>query len=354
MPKKQTEPTVAQSDIVNQVFQRAVDLNASDVHLGAGSPIFFRINGDLFPQTQEDVKPLFVQQFVRDVVGEHAFERFMREREIDVSYQIPSGARFRVNCAFERDSMMLVARTIPQAIPSLEELDLVEVANRVCNLPDGLVLFTGPTGTGKSTTLASLVHHINLTRSVNIITLEDPIEFIFSKGKGIVRQRQYMHDFLSFAEALKRVLRQDPEIVMVGEMRDPETIAAALTLAETGHLIFATLHTPNTYQTVDRIIDVFPPHQQPQIRAQLSLSLRAIVAQRLIPNVRGGLSAQRELLMNIPAVANIIRENRLQELKSVLQTGGEEGMYSFERDAKRLYKAGVITKEVYEFAVSGL
>lgn len=350
MTKKRSAPASS----VDQVFDRAVQLGASDVHVAAGQPVFFRITGQLVPQTKEDVTPAFAEHFVREVLGDTLYKRFDADREVDLSYQIPSGARLRVNCSFERDCPTLVARIIPAEVPTLEAIGLTEIADRFCNLHEGLVLFTGPTGTGKSTSLAAMLHAINQDRAVNIITLEDPIEFLFPKGQGIVRQRQYLHDFHSFAEALKRVLRQDPEIVMVGEMRDPETIAAALTLAETGHLIFATLHTPNTAQTVDRIIDAFPPHQQSQIRSQLSLSLKGIVAQRLLPAAKGGLVAHRELLINTPAVAHIIRENRLPEMKSVLQTGGDDGMFSFERDAKRLYKEGLITKEVYEWAVMDL
>lgn len=350
MPKKHS---TSAADSVRQIFTRAVELGASDVHIAAGQPVFFRISGTLVAQTKEDVTPAFADAFVRAVLGDAAHKRFADEREVDMSYQIASGARFRVNCSYERDCPSLVARIIPVTIPTLDEIGLAEVADRFCHLHEGLVLFTGPTGTGKSTSLAAILQHITQTRAVNVITLEDPIEFLFPKSKGIVRQRQYLQDFHSFAEALKHILRQDPEIVMVVEMRDPETIAAALTLAETGHLIFATLHTPNTAQTIDRIIDAFPPHQQQQIRSQLSLSLKGIVAQRLLPAAKGGLVAQRELLINTPAVAHIIRENRLPEMKSVLQTGGDDGMFSFERDAKRLYKAGLITKEVYEWAVGG-
>ena len=194
-----------------------------------------------------------------------------------------------------------------------------------------------------------MIQHISTQRPAHIVTLEDPIEFVFPKGQGVIRQRQFGQDFHSFADALKHVLRQDPDIVMVGEMRDLETIAAALTLAETGHLIFGTLHTPSAVQTIDRIVDVFPPHQQNQIRTQLSLSLKGIIAQRLIPCEHGGRIAQREILINNTAVANIIRDNRIQELKSAIQTGVGEGMCTFERDAKRLYKAGDIDKETYQW-----
>ena len=257
-----------------------------------------------------------------------------------------------MNCHFEKGSPGLVARLIPERIPKPEEIGFTELVGNLCLLEEGLILFTGPTGAGKSTSLAVMIQNINETRAEHVITMEDPIEFIFPKGKSVIRQRQFGQDFLSFPEALRRVLRQDPDIIVVGEMRDLETIAAALTLAETGHLIFATLHTPNAVQTVDRIVNVFPPHQQSQIRLQLSLSLRAIVAQRLIPREGGGLVAQREILLGNTAVSNIIRDNRIQELKSAVQSGASEGMCTFERDAKRLMKEGLISKETCKWAES--
>jgi twitching motility protein PilT len=337
---------------ISQIFSKAHELNASDVHIAVGSPILFRIDGELQPQTKQAVTHAQAEQFVKSVLDDAAFKRFKDEKEIDGSYEIEDGIRMRVNGAFERGNMTLVARIIPTEIPTLEALNLTELAARFRQHREGLILFTGPTGSGKSTSLASIISAINAERAVNTITLEDPIEFIFPPSIGITRQRQYGEDFLSFPEALKHVLRQDPNIVMVGEMRDPETIAAALTLAETGHLIFATLHTPNAIQTVDRIIDVFPPHQQNQVRSQLSMSLKAIVAQRLVPSIKGGRIAVREVLINTPAVANTIRDNRAQELKSVLQTNESIGMVTFEKSAKRLYKEGVITKETYEFVVA--
>jgi twitching motility protein PilT len=294
------------------------------------------------------------EQFVKAVLGEEAWKRFEKDREIDVSYALKDGTRLRVNCSYERTNPTLVARIISTDIPSLEELGLMELAPHLLRNREGLILFTGATGSGKSTSMASLISAIQKQRNINLITLEDPIEYMFSEGAGVVRQRQYGDDFLSFAEGLKHVLRQDPDVVMVGEMRDPETIAAALTLAETGHLIFATLHTPNAIQTVDRIIDVFPAHQQPQVRSQLSMSLKAVVAQRLIPKEGGGRLALREVLVNSPAVGNIIRENRPQELASVLQTNEDLGMCPFDKALKRLYKAGGISKETYEIVLATL
>lgn len=334
----------------NSIFLKAVEAHASDVHLAVGSPLLFRIDGQLVPQTKAALTESDAESFVKDVLGEENFKRLQEDLEIDVAFQLEDGSRLRVNCHYERGNVGLVARIVPTQIPSMEDLDLQTIAESFINMEEGLVLFTGPTGTGKSTSMAAIINHINQSRATSIITLEDPIEFLFPAGQGLIRQRQLGQDFRSYPEALKRVLRQDPNIVMVGEMRDPETIAAALTLAETGHLIFATLHTPNAIQTVDRIIDVFPPHQQPQIRAQLSMSLKAVIAQRLLPKEGGGRIAQREVLINTPACANTIREGRIQELKSVLQTGAELGMIPFEKDAKRLYKEGLISKETFEAA----
>lgn len=332
---------------VSAVFRKAAELKASDVHVVAGCPILFRIDGELVPQTQELVTAAQAEQCAKEILGGEAFKRFQAQREIDASFDLGDGTRLRINCSIERGNATVAARIIPGTIPSLASLGLQDLAEQFSKHRQGLILFTGPTGSGKSTSLASIIHAMAEESPVNIVTVEDPIEFVFPHGKGIVRQRQFGEDFLSFPEALKHVLRQDPDIVLVGEMRDPETIAAALTLAETGHLIFATLHTPNTTQTVDRIVDVFAPHQQSQIRSQLSLSLRAIVAQRLVPCAKGGRVAVREVLVNTPAVAHIIRDNRAQELQSVLQTNESLGMRTFQKDAQRLTKEGMISKETY-------
>lgn len=336
-------PTQTQS-----LFQKAVDAGASDVHIAVGSPVQFRIDGNLVPQSKSDVTAADAEKLVKSVVGEAGYKRLNTDMELDASFQLPGGERLRINCSFERGNVTLVARIVPPTIPTLEQVGLGELGEQFLNMESGLILFTGPTGSGKSTSLAALIHQLNQTRPLAVTTVEDPVEFVFPKGQGIVRQRQYGEDFHSFPEAMKHILRQDPDVVMVGEMRDPETIAAALTLAETGHLTFATLHTPNAVQTIDRIIDVFAPHQQAQVRSQLSLSLRAVVAQRLLPKEGGGRTPQREVLINTPACSNIIRENRLQELKSVLQTGSDVGMISFDKDLKRLLKEGLISQEIYD------
>jgi len=316
-----------------------------------GQPPLFRIDGELEAQGKTKMTKAGVEQFVKSVLGSANFQRLKTDREIDVSHQLKSGVRLRVNCHYERGNLGFAARIIPTDIPNIEDIGLTEEMQELCNLSEGLILFTGPTGAGKSTSMAAMINHINQERAESIITLEDPIEFIFPAGKGIIRQRQLGDDFLSFGEALRRVLRQDPNVIMVGEMRDLETIAAALTLAETGHLIIATLHTPNAVQSIDRIIDVFPPHQQSQIRTQVSFSLRAVIAQQLLPAAKGGRVALRECLLNTTAVANIIRDSRLQELKSVIQSGSSHGMCTFEQDAKRLLKEKAIDKDAYEWVV---
>lgn len=336
------------SNQATTLFEKAAASGASDVHLAVDSPILFRVDGQLLPQSRQIMTAAAAETFVKSVIGDASYKRLKEMREVDVSYETPNGVRLRINCHYERGNIGMAARIIPQQIPTLEEVGLAGTAEPFCQLTQGLVLFTGPTGSGKSTSLAAMINYINTNRAAHVITLEDPIEFIFPRGNGLIRQRQYGQDFLSFAEAMKRVLRQDPDIVMVGEMRDPETIATALTLAETGHLILATLHTPNAIQTVDRIIDVFPSHQQVQIRSQLSLSLTAIISQKLLPREGGGRVALREVLLNTPAVSNIIRTSRAVELKTVLQTSEAQGMYSFAKSAKRLFDEGVISQEVYD------
>jgi twitching motility protein PilT len=333
---------------INAIFQEAQDVAASDIHLVTGQPPLMRLDGVItriegYDQelTSEEIKAIVVSTLTQT-----QRDRFEREREIDLSYQIPSGTRFRVNCHFERDNMGLVARVIPEKIPTMEDIHLPDIMKELTTAYQGIVLFTGPTGCGKSTSLAAMMEDINLNRPVHIVTLEDPIEFLYHPKKAIIRQRQFGTDFLSFEEALKRILRQDPNVILVGEMRDLETIAAALTLAETGHLVFGTLHTNNAAQTIDRIIDVFPPYQQGQIRTQLSMTLNAVVSQRLAPRKGGGRIAIREVMLNTPAVGNIIRDNRIAELPNVIQTAAEEGMITVERDVARITQLGLLEKEV--------
>lgn len=328
------------------LFNAANENGASDLHLTAGLPPIIRLHGELKALSQEVLTSKKVEELVLSLLGPTQHERFMKERELDISYQVKDGTRFRVNLHFEKDNLGLVARIIPTTIPSLEDIGMPEIVMNLTRLDYGLVLVTGPTGCGKSTTLAAMIKLINSERAVNIITLEDPIEFLFKPDKSIIKQRQLGTDMVSFAEGLKHTLRQDPNVIMVGEMRDLETIATTLTLAETGHLVLATLHTSNAAQTIDRIIDVFPPHQQTQIRLQLSFSLKAVISQRLLPQVKGGRTAGREILLNNPAVSNLIRENKIAQIKSVIQTSAEEGMITMDQHIKRLVKDGVISREV--------
>ncbi len=301
-----------------------------------------RIDGRLVSSGTAPVPSKQVTDLMKDFLSEAQYKRFLESQDLDCSHVLPDGTRFRINCHMVGGEPAFAARIIPSQIPTLKELMMPDVVMDLARSRDGLVLFTGPTGSGKSTSLASIISSLSSELPLNIITLEDPIEFHLPSGKGLVQQRELGVDFPSFPEGLKHVLRQDPDVVMVGEMRDLESIALALTLAETGHLVLATLHTPNTAQSIDRIVDVFPPHQQAQVRLQLSLSLKAVVAQRLLPKKGGGRIANREILIRTPAVANIIRENRVQELSSVIQTSGSDGMITFEKDYKKLLKEGLI------------
>jgi twitching motility protein PilT len=333
-------------EVMNAIFQIAVDRGASDIHLVANKPPLLRIFGIIAPiDGAKQLTPAEVKELTYSMLSADELKRFEDEKELDVAHQIASGKRFRVNLHWEKGDVSLVARTIPNDIPDMSTLGLPPVVQKMAEYPNGLVIVTGPTGSGKSTTLASMVEHINLTEPVNIITLEDPIEFLFESKKAVVRQRQLGQDFLTFNAGLKHILRQDPDVVMIGEMRDPETIAAALTIAETGHLVFATLHTNSAAQTIDRIIDAMPTGQQNQIRSQLALSLRAVVSQQLLPKVGGGRIAAREILVNNAAVANLIRENQIAQIRNVLQTTAADGMTTLTQDLNRLLKAGLIVRE---------
>ena len=333
---------------IENLFKAAVDASASDIHLVCGLPPFLRIDGKLEPIKGKPLAAKEIETMVREIVSEPAWKRFMIEKELDFAYENLDHFRFRVNLHMERGCVGLSARTIPAEIPTMEEVMMPKVVYNLCNMDRGLILVTGPTGCGKSTSLAAMIDYINKNRSVNIITLEDPIEFLFEPHQSIIRQRQLGSDMVSFQEGLTHVLRQDPNVIMVGEMRNLETIATTITLAETGHLVFATLHTYSAAQTIDRIIDIFPPHQQNQIRMQISLTLKGIITQRLIPAKDGGRVAAQEVLLNTPAVSNMIRENKISQLKTVIQTSLKEGMITMDNSLSDLYKQGYITKESYQ------
>jgi len=328
---------------INDLFKLATENKASDLHIIVGKPPILRIDGELKVMDKLAVIDRDMsEKLVFNILTERQKNKFVKGRELDISYEIPNYSRYRVNLHWEKDNVGLVARVISNEVPSIEELGLPPVAHKMIERTAGLVLVTGPTGCGKSTTLAAMVEKINSMRFANIITLEDPIEFIHQPKKSIIKQRQLGTDMLTFQDSLRHILRQDPNVIMVGEVRDLETMAATITLAETGHLVLATLHTHNAAQTVDRIIDVFPPHQQAQVRLQLSISLSGIISQQLLPQVNGGRVAAREILINTPAVANIIRENKVPQIKSVIQTSADVGMFTMEQNVKELLESNKI------------
>lgn len=337
---------------LNYIFSLAVEKKASDIHILFDYEPTFRIDGGLFNLSElvnsaeaRKVNKEDLDSFTNAILSDEQKKLFFQNKDFDLAYQIKD-YRFRVNFSFEKENIAIVARIISDNIPSPEELGIPDSIKNLMNLKQGFVLITGPTGCGKSTTLAALINYINQKRRVNIVTLEDPIEFIFKPDKSIISQRQLGVDMNSFASGLKHALRQDPNIIMLGEMRDLETVAAAITLAETGHLVLATLHTYNSSQTIDRIIDIFPPHQQSQVRSQLSGNLTAIISQRLLTRQKGGRIAAREILLNNSAVSNLIREGKVSQIKSVIETNSSIGMISMDKNIKELYQAGDISKEV--------
>jgi twitching motility protein PilT len=329
-------------DILNFVADR----NASDLHLVAGGPPFVRMNGDLLRlENYPSLKPEDVQELVYSILSDRQQERLEEELELDISYSIPGRARFRVNCYYQRDSLAAAFRLIPFELRSIDDLGLPPNVADLARVPRGLVLVTGPTGSGKSTTLASLVDVVNSERRSHIMTVEDPIEFLHHHKRSAVTQREVGVDTESFAEALKRVLRQDPDVILVGEMRDLETISTAITAAETGHLVFGTLHTQDAPQTIDRIIDVFPPAQQPQIRVQLSTTLQGVVTQQLLKTADGkGRVVACEILIVTPAVRHLVREGKVHQIYTVMQTGSQFGMQTMDASIADLLREGKISK----------
>jgi twitching motility protein PilT len=333
-----------------QVLLDVLDRRASDLHLTAGAPPMLRTRGRLVPMEGYPVlTPTETREIVYSILSNGQRQKFENNWQIDFAYQIPGKARFRVNAYFQRSSIGAAFRLIPFEVVPLESLGLPPVVAEFADKPRGLVLVTGPTGSGKSTTLASLIDVINQTREDHILTIEDPIEFLHQHKKCIINQRELGSDATSFADALKAALRQDPDVILVGEMRDLETMSTALTAAETGHLVYATLHTQDTPQTIDRIIDVFPASQQGQIRAQLSVALQGIMTQTLLPTADGaGRCVAVEVLVPTPAVRNLIREAKSHQIYSVLQTGGSHGMQTMDASLAQLVRAGKITRQLAE------
>lgn len=335
------------------LLEEVVKKRASDLHIQVGLPPMLRIDGALAPAagTQPLDEPA-VEQLVFQILDEDQRQILLKDKEFDFSFAFGNLGRFRVNAFHERGNLAAALRLIPNEIKSAAELGMPPIVNTFSDFPRGLVLVTGPTGSGKSTTLAALVDKINSEKSQHIITIEDPIEFTHKSKKSVVVQREVHYDTYSFSAALRSSLRQDPDVVLIGEMRDLETISAAITIAETGHLVFATLHTNSAAQSIDRMIDVFPPHQQPQIRAQLSNILMAICSQRLVPSIGGGRVVAAEVLIANPAVRNIIREGKSHQLDAVIQTGADQGMQTMDRTLASLVQSGTITYDnAREYAV---
>ena len=331
---------------IQEIFQLAAKKNASDVHLATGASALLRIDGKLVEiEPKKILSAGEIEKMILSLLNEEQKTRFINDKELDFSYENKDEIRFRINLLYEKGNMGLVARVITGKIPTLEDLCMPKVVYDLINLQQGLILVTGPPGGGKSTTLAAMINYINQNRNCSIITLEDPIEFMFEHNKSIIIQRQLGTDMISFGQGLRHVLRQDPNVIMVGEMRDLETIGTTITLAETGHLVLATLHTYSAAQTIDRIIDIFPPYQQTQVRMQLSVTLAAVISQRLVTKIKGGRMAAREILTNTPAVSNLIRENKISQIKTVIETSSKDGMVSLDHDLKKLYDEKIITKE---------
>lgn len=330
---------------IDELFKIMVQQNASDLHIASGAPPYLRLHGNMVPMNYRDLSNQDVQSLIFEILTEKQKKSFVEKWELDMAYMVSGVGRFRCNIFMQRKGLAAVFRIIPEKIKTPQELNLPPAILDLINCDKGLVLVTGPTGSGKSTTLASLIHHINCTRDAHIITVEDPIEFVHQNIKSLINQREVGTHTKSFANALKSALREDPDILLVGELRDLETISLALTAAETGHLVFGTLHTNSAAKTIDRIIDVFPEGQQDQIRAMLSESLRGVVAQTLFARRDGmGRTAAYEILRGTRSIANLIRENKIHQIPSMMQTGQKFGMVLFEKYVEDLVRKGLIHK----------
>lgn len=330
---------------INHLLTEAVRLNASDLHITVGMPPMYRISKRLLPLAgAKPLKPEDAERLVFSTLSEENKKIFIENKELDYSVGIQN-ARFRVNAYYQRSTLSAAFRLIPNKIRNFEELHLPRICQELSKLHQGLVLVTGPTGHGKSTTLAAMIQYINMTRAEHIITVEDPIEYVYPIGMSIISQREMRADTLSWSKALRSVLREDPDVVLVGEMRDFDTIQATLTIAETGHLVFATLHTNSASQTVDRIIDVFPEHQQNQVRIQLASVLEAVLSQRLMPSVDGGVTPMFEIMTATPALRATVRDSKTHLIDNIIQTSREQGMITLEASLARGVKEGKITIE---------
>jgi twitching motility protein PilT len=331
---------------LNYLLQQTVINNASDLHLCAGISPVIRINGDLHYLNEPVLVAQDCERMARQCLSNELFNNLVETGEVDASYSLPGIARFRINVFRQRGSYAIAARTIPTDIPKIEDLGLPEITVELAMKQRGLVLITGPTGSGKSTTLAAMIDYINARKKCHIVTIEDPIEFLHKHGRSIINQREIGMDTNSYTNAMRAVLREDPDVILIGEMRDQETIATALTAAETGHLVLSTLHTVGSAKTIDRIIDVFPPYQQSQIRSQLSTVLMGIISQQLIKRADGnGRLLATEVMVWTPAISNLIRESRTPQINTCIHTGSQFGMHSMDACVANLYRSKMIDFE---------
>ncbi len=330
---------------LEDLLRLTVEKKGSDLHLVVGMPPCIRINGNIEKQDYPMMKPQDIESMLLTVMSPKNRQDLLNNLELDISYSVPHCARFRGNIIIQRDTLAAVFRAIPFGIPDIEALGLPTDVRRLCTLPRGLILVTGPTGSGKSTTLAAMVNYINSNFEYNIVTIEDPIEFLHSHKRSIIRQREIGNDTLSFNNALRTALRHDPDVIMVGEMRDPESISIALTAAETGHLVLSTLHTQTAPSTISRIVDSFPGDQQNQVRSQLSNTLKAVISQQLVPSTLGGRVVAVEYMIDSPAVRNLIRDGKDHQIYSTMQTAQKEGMQTMDQALLKLLRDGVITRE---------
>ena len=331
---------------INEILRLMTEREASDLHIASGSAPYLRIHGGMVKLNYKDITPEVCQALIFEILSETQRESFLDNWDLDCSYSLKGVGRFRVNVFRQRKGVAAVFRLIPEQIQTIQELGLPETLENLINVSEGLVLVTGPTGSGKSTTLASLIHTINVNQRAHIITIEDPIEFVHHNEQSLINQREVSSHTKSFHQALRAALREDPDVILVGEMRDLETISLALTAAETGHLVLATLHTNSATKTIDRIIDVFPEAQQAQIRVMLSESLKGVVAQSLVSRGDGrGRVPVVEVLVNTPAVANLIREGKTFQIPSSMQTGQVHGMVTFEAALNDLVRKGIVSRQ---------
>jgi twitching motility protein PilT len=338
---------------IETLLEECIKANASDLHLQVGMQPILRVDGSLQPVANTPhITDAIIEKLLFATLDEDQKQILLKDKEFDYSFAFGDLGRFRVNAFHEKGNLAGAFRLIPNQIKTVADLGMPSIVSSFSEYPRGLVLVTGPTGSGKSTTLAAIVDKINREKSKHIITIEDPIEFTHKSKRSLVAQREVHYDTFSFSAALRSALREDPDVVLIGEMRDLETISAAITIAETGHLVFATLHTNSAAQSIDRMIDVFPPHQQPQIRSQLANILQAICSQRLVPSIGGGRVVAAEVLIANPAVRSIIRDGKTHQLDTVIQTGADQGMQTMDRTLVKLIQTGVITYDsAREFAV---